>query len=921
VRDRKLEAPLDVPSGTVTFLFSEIEGAAKLWETRRQAMGVAVARHEELLRSSVREHHGFVFKSLGNAFCVAFATADDAVAAALEAQRQLCAADFSDVGGLSVRMALHTGTAEERDHDYFGPAVNRVARLLSVGHGGQVLASGPVHHLVQAHLPEGATFVDLGSHRLRDLTNPEHVWQLSARGIPEQFPPLTSLDERPNNLPLQLTPLFGREQDLDEVKELLGSCRLVTVTGSGGVGKTRFALQLGADLIDRFPDGVRFADLAPITDPELVTSIVANALGMRQPGRSALSEALTEWLRPKQLLLIIDNCEHLLEKVAALVDGFQRNAPRVRILSTSRQPLGVAGEIAYRLPSLAIPEPGTSLRAADAMRYGALAVFVDRVAMTGTAFVLTDQNVGVVADICRHLDGIPFAIELAAARAKVLSVESIAERLSERFKILTGGNRSALPRQKTLSALIEWSYKLLTGEEQALFNRLGIFAGGFSLDAATNVCNGEKADDYDVLDWLSSLTDKSLIVADTNRPQTRYRLLESTRAYALERLEALHERERMARSHALYFRDQAQSARKGFGSGSTLAWLDEVQLELDNYRSALEWCLTQAHDPVTGGQIAGELGQFWFRGGLSAEGRYWIERALTMVSAADHPGVVARLLLSIGWLYSGTKTYESARQAAELFALAGDTAGVARARHTIAQGLFQSGRLEEASAENATALAELQACGDAWGVAACLDLAGAVAYNLGDVAAGRAFKLQSLAAFKAIGDELGSSIVAGNIAELEFADGNPKEAWRLLSDSLDANAGRRVDVVTLAIGHSNGMVYQIALGDLEGAERSGRKALELFRRSQLPVFTAWAIQHLALVIALRGDAPRAAQILGYVDACLAEHGRERETTEKWSHDKLVEALGQQLDAKTIAKLATEGATWSEDQAIEEALRA
>ena len=916
----KPQQPVPLPTGTVTFLFTDIEGSAQRWEQHRDAMSAAAARHEHLLTAAMRQHGGYVFKSVGDAFCVAFARANDAIAAALDAQRELSTADFSDVNGLRIRMALHSGVADERENDYFGPTVNRVARLMSIGHGGQVLISSAVQRLVGANLPGGASLIDLGLRRLKDLSQPEHVWQLDAQGLPSDFPPLNSLEERPNNLPLQLTPLIGREHDLVDAKALLDKHRLVTITGSGGVGKTRVALQLGADLIDHFRDGVWFADLAPITDPELVPSVVASAMGMRQAGGRALDESISEWLRSKQLLLIIDNCEHLLDSTAQLVDSIHRNAPSVCVIATSRQPLGITGEVAHRLPSLAVPEMSAGLRAEEAMRYGAIAVFVDRATVVGTSFVLTDDNSPIVADICRHLDGIPLAIELAAARVKVLSISNLAQRLSERFKILTTASRSAVPRQKTLAALIDWSYNLLAPEEQALFRRIGIFAGGFSLDAITAMCCGEGVDEFEGLDLLSSLADKSLVVADVTATKARYRLLESTRAYALEKLASAGERDRLARRQAEYFRDLAQAAGTSFGKGSTLAWLARVELELDNYRSALEWTLTQGHDAVMGAEITGGLGQFWFRGGLSFEGRYWIECAQSQLDVTEHPQLAARLLLSLSWLHSGKKTYETAQQAVKLYESAGDTPGAARTRHSIAQGLFQMGQLQEANEENLRALAALQACGDAWGSAASLDLQGAIAYNLGDIERGRTFKQQALDAFKTIGDELASSIVADNIAELEFADGNAQEAWRLVSQAIEAGSRQRADVVTMGIRYANSIAYRVALGDLEGATISAREALHLARRSQFYLTSAWALQHFALVLTLRGDVRKAARLLGYVNARLKEQGREREATEKWSYDKLIAALEQHLSADETGSLAAEGAAWSEDQAVEEALK-
>ena len=912
--------PDTVPSGTVTFLFSDIEGSTQRWEAHREGMEAAVERHNEILHREIEHHNGYIFKTVGDAFCAAFGSVRNAVDAAIAAQRELTKEDFSAVDSLRVRMGLHTGQAVERGGDYLGPDVNRVARLMSIGHGGQVLISGAVHELIEDSLPDGVSLVDLGLRRLKDLTQPEQVWQVTLVGLPADFPPLNSLDARPNNLPMHVTAFIGRERDLDDVKTLLGKHRLVTITGSGGVGKTRVALQVGADLMDRFPNGVWFADLAPITDPELVASVVASAVGMTQVEGRRVDEAIPQWLKRKHSLLILDNCEHLLSTIAPLADAIHRNAPNVRMLATSRQALGIAGEAAHRLPSLAVPERWSDLRADDALQYGAIAVFVDRAALADTRFVLTDDNAPTVAQICRHLDGIPLAIELAAARVKVLSIANLAQRLSERFKVLTSGSRTALPRQKTLGALIDWSYNLLSPQEGTLFNRLGIFAGGFTLDAATAVCSENGVDEGDILDLLSSLTDKSLVVADTGGERERYHLLESTRAYALGKLEAKDERDKVARQHAEYFRDRARAADESYGMGSSLAWFADVELELDNYRAALEWALTQGNDAVLGGAIAGALVFLWYRGGLQTEGRYWVRLALERLDEAEHPRVAARLLGTFSTLHTARARVEASQRAIRLYQTAGDDLGAARVRVALASGLAQMGRLDEAKEECLLALATLRERGDKSEIAMCLCNQAAILWEQGDMAAGRDLFAQATATYKALGDELGSASTLGDLADLEFADGHPREALRLVSECLEVHLRCGVEVFDLAQYRSNSAVYRIALGDLDGARTSARDGLQYARQAQARHLIATALQHHALIMALQGELPGAARLRGYNDAQLKELGVDREPTEKWGYDKLMVALREHLSEAEIEKLAAEGAAWSEDQAVEEALK-
>lgn len=910
-----------LPTGTVTFLLTDIEGSTLRWERHREVMDAAVARHDARVRAAVEEHGGHVFKTLGDGFCVVFARVSDAVAACVEAQRSLSGEDFSAVDGMRVRYALHTGEAVERNGDYFGPAVNRVARLMSIGHGGQILVSGATRELARSDLPAGTTLVDLGSQQLKDLAEPEHVWQLNIAGLPAEFPPLRSLYALPSNLPIQPTTFIGRAQDLAEVKDLVSRQSLLTLVGSGGVGKTRLALQVGVELLDRYPDGVWFVDLAAITDPQLVSSVVAQALGMNQQEGRSVEESIPPWLKRKKLLLILDNSEHVLQTVASLASSIIRTASDVRILATSRQALDVRGEVVHRLASLSVPADAPALTAADALHYDAVVLFVDRAHDADTRFALTADSAPIIAEICRRLDGIPLAIELAAARVKMLSLPNLAARLNERFKILTGGSRDVLPRQKTLRALIDWSYDLLTPEEQLLFSRLGIFAGGFSLDAATMVCGGEGLDEIEILDLLTSLTDKSLVVADISGERERYRLLESTAAYALEKLSTSDRREALARRHAEYFRDQAEvaAADDSWAMGLGLAWLARVELELDNYRAALEWALTQGNDAVLGGTVAGALGGLWPNAGLAVEGRYWMGLAVERVNEAQHPRVAASLRLALCNFSSGKRKYDEAERAMRLYESVGDGRAAARAQRQLAHALYQmGGRLDEARETTARALATSRECGDKWYVANCLNQQAGIESDRGDVHEARELYAQALAAFKALGNEPGTAIVLGNLAELEFADGHSEQALGLADESLQIYL-RGKNLTDACTAHNNIAAYRIAIGDFTEGCKSAREGLRFGRQAQAELHVAIALAHLAALAALSGDVRRGAQLMGYVDAQYNKLGMEREPTEQSGYDKLVGALRETLSGDEIAKIAAEGAVWSEDQAVLEAL--
>ncbi|MBD5635712.1 MAG: adenylate/guanylate cyclase domain-containing protein, partial [Candidatus Eremiobacteraeota bacterium] len=442
---------------------TDIEGSTQRWDRDCAAMETAVRRHDVLMREAIGRHGGHVFKTIGDAFCAAFSRPEDAVAASFDAQRALGAEDFAAVDGVRVRAAIHTGTADERDRDYFGPAVNRVARLLSIAHGAQVLVSGATSALVQGSLPPQTGLRDLGEHRLKDLSRPEHVYQLLGPNVVADFPPLRSLDAMANNLPCVITSFIGRKDEVAEIIALLTGHRLVTLVGSGGVGKTRTALQVAANSVDGSGDGVWFVELAPLSNGDLIPSTVAHTMGLTLPAEGDQIEHLVRALQKKRALLVFDNCEHLVEASARVIGAILRGCSQVAVLATSRHGLGIFGEATYRIPPLTTPSDagGASLSAAEASDYTAIALFVERARAADNRFALTDDNAAVVADICRRLDGIALAIELAAARVTILSPRQLRDKLDERFRILTGGKRDLLPRQRTLRALIDWSHDLL----------------------------------------------------------------------------------------------------------------------------------------------------------------------------------------------------------------------------------------------------------------------------------------------------------------------------------------------------------------------------------------------------------------------------------------------------------------------------
>jgi predicted ATPase/class 3 adenylate cyclase len=587
---------MGAPSGTVTFLFTDIEGSTRLWQLDESAMRAAVRRHDELLRAAIGEEGGTVFSTMGDGIAAAFPSANAALRAAIAAQERLAGEDWPTAERVRVRMGLHSGEAEERDGDFFGTAVNRAARLTAIGHGGQVLCSSATAELVDP----GVVLIDLGEHRLRDLDRHMHVFQVG-HGL---FSPLRSLDAFPGNLPTQLTSFIGRERELKGVSEALLSDRLVTVTGTGGVGKTRLALQAAADAMPSFPDGVWVCELAATSDPESMLALVATNLGSTPRERAALVEGIAEFIGDRRLLLILDNCEHLLDPAAKLAERVLAACRQAKVLATSREALDVAGERVYRLRPLEVPEADAG--AEEIVQVAASRLFIERADTAGVNLELNDTDTRAIAEICRRLDGIPLAIELAAARTIAMSPTEVGSHLDERFRLLTGGRRAAVERHQTLRATIDWSYSALKGIEQRIFDCLGVFPASFDAEAARAVAAHDDIEAWDVLDALTSLVAKSILSGErTADGSTRYQMLESLRAYARERLEARGAADRTRRRHAQHFASMAEAFRTGIQGPEEAVWKAKFYMELDNLRSAALWSLDSTDESDS--QLAAEI--------------------------------------------------------------------------------------------------------------------------------------------------------------------------------------------------------------------------------------------------------------------------------------------------------------------------
>jgi predicted ATPase/class 3 adenylate cyclase len=917
-----------LPSGTVTFAFTDIEGSTRRWEEHPAAMQDAVRRHDAVMRAAIVARCGHVFKTIGDAFCAAFSRPPDALAAMIDAQRALAAQDFSAVGGLRVRAALHTGTTDERNGDYFGSVVNRVARLLSIANGGQVVVSGVTAELVAGLLPPQTSLLDLGAHRLKDLSRPEHVYQLVAPDLAAAFAPLRSLGALPNNLPLTVTSFIGREREVAAVADLLAQHRLVTLVGSGGIGKTRSSLQVAANLLERFVDGAWFIELAPLARGDYIPWTVAEALGITLASEGEPIALLTRELQSKTALLVFDNCEHLVEPAARVIAALLRACPQLEILASSRQALGISGEMTYRMPSLALPSSAEigHPSGSDASRYAAVSLFIERARAVDNRLALTDENVATIAEICRRLDGIPLAIELAAARTNVLSPRQLRDRLDERFRVLTAGSRDVLPRQQTLRALIDWSHDLLDEHERSLFRRLGIFANGFALEGAVAVGSGLDLDEFELFDVLASLVDKSLVLAESTDDVRRYRLLESTRVYAREKLVAAGERDDAAGRHLRYLRDVFVAEEERYERTGLRDELNaRFTAELDDVRAALDYAVTSV-EAASGAELLAATSSLWEAHGLDGAGIARCE-AFLAVLPAENARVIARLWTTVSRIVRNfghaTRSYESAIKAVGYARASGDPATLASALGRYSDSAAGVAKYDEAQAS----------LGEAEAIAIpsqplrrrLLAHRAFLSFRSGDLAAAAHAYEELRAQMLATGNSAAQRIALLSLAEIEHARGRTPRAVELAREALAAFPAH-ADRSTTAMLQANLAAYLAAVGDGANGRDAARAALRELATTETdsPLALA-AMEHLALCLVLGASgAPdahsarlaRGATLAGYTDAAFHSRGLDREFTEQTTRDRLDALLRECLTPDDRARLFTAAAALSAESALE-----
>lgn len=866
----------ELPSGTVTFLCTAIEGSTTLWDRFPEEMGSVVPRVEQILCAEIAGAEGVVFRSAGDEVSAVFSSVDQAIDACASIQQALRREAWPASLGLGVAMAIHTGGCEARNGDYYGPVVNRASGLAAIAHGGQVLLSSASAGLTGKGTPRGTALVDVGEHRLRDLGQPEHVYQLEIEGLASDFPPLRSLANPTlqNNLPGWLSTLIGRDRELGEIRRLLERCRLVTLVGAGGCGKTRLALQVAAAMLDGSGSGVWFVDLAPLLDSGLVLGEVASTLSVREePGRS-LQETLVAALRDRYLLMVLDNCEHVIDVCAKVADSFLRHCPRVYMLATSREPLAIDAETVYKVAPLAVPAP--SIDPALAASFEAVQLFAARAAAQNQDFVLDVTTAGAVASLCRHLDGIPLAIELAAARVRSMSLADLEARLTDRFRLLTTGSRTALPHHQTLRALIGWSYDLLNYEERAVFNRLSVFAGGFDLETAEAICSSAAVPDWRVTDALSSLVDKSLVQTDKAGSSVRYRLLETIGAYAAERLaeDRGTEVETYA-SHASWFLGLAERAKTERHGPLRSEWLERLETEHDNLLRAHFWLMASSVTAADAFRLADALSWFWSGRGHLIEGLQAMNAVLAMPTADVPSELRCWVLNDCGWLHFHRAELAQAKACADegltLAHLLVDPELIAENMELLYAVAWESGD-ETAAGELAMEALPFARQSDSPRLIARLleDVAFTMADRDGLEA--RAHMEEALLYFRETGDDSALATALTNFGDFELQTGHPEQARQLLEEALTVSGD--CSDYDLQLIHCNLFLATLLMRDVTGAARYAAEALSVSAGVEHSLML-WAVMlNAALCASALEKHEQAARLHGALESILVTRGSE-----------------------------------------------
>lgn len=856
--------PVDQQDDPITFLFSDVEGSTELWDQHSEEMRQALKRHDAVLRSVFEAHSGYVFKTVGDGFYVAFTQADQALAAALAAQRALQAEDWPTAVRLRVRMALSTGLAEARAGDFFGAPLNLAARLLSAGHGGQILLTQATREALVAHAALRVNFRDMGDRRFKGLQEPQRVFQVVASDLPARFPPLRTLDPRPTNLPAELTSFVGRERAVRAIDALLrrAEVRLVTLTGPGGIGKTRLGIQVAASLQDEYEDGVFFVSLAAVHNPDLIPSAIAQALEMPEAADRPLGEQLIAHLHTRKILLVLDNFEHLIE-AAPLVNQLLRGASQLKVLVTSREALTIYGEHVFPVTPLTLPDAPEQITLRQLESFAGTALFLQRVRTAALDLHLTDEDAPIITGICASLDGLPLAIELAAARANQFSLSELAAALNSRLGFLNNGPRDLPARQRTLRGALDWSYDLLSGEEQALFARLAVFQGGWDVEAAWELVAGAGTSGQ-VEALLAALAAKSLIQTHPG-VQTRYAMLESVREYALERLHSRGEYPAISQRHSSYYRAFVLDAEVRLTGDEQVTAFHALRTEADNLRAVLARSLAQPGD-TTALKMCGVLWRWWAVHSYLSEGRSWLERSLAHSRCAP-AALRAKALWGAGRLAYFQADYPAAeamlRESLGLYRQMGDNEGMGWVLDAIGAVLLRRQEYAEATRLFEESLALHKLAGSPRGISHSLDDLGKTAFRQGDIDRAVAYFQEGLQLRRCAGSPEGLAVAIVNLSEALGVKKVYAEAVTLLREGLQLyrSLGQTAGVILCL---SNLGEFQTQLGNIEDAAAVYGESLALLQEvaSEEKELTAETLLGVADFLVQTGRPASAVRVLG-----------------------------------------------------------
>ena len=951
----------NIPGGNVTFLFTDIEGSTKLSQEFPDTIQSALEKHHSILHNAVESNNGFVFKIIGDAFCCAFDNADKAVKAAVEAQLTLENVKWEDAV-IRVRMGIHTGNAEWNGKEYMGYiTLARSARIMSCGYGQQILISNSAYQLltddnknkISGNFAESASsetdfenklsFRDLGERRMKDVIQPIKLYQILFQGLREDFPPLKTLDARPNNLPVQISGFIGREKVIKEVKDLLGNSRLLTIIGTGGSGKTRLAMQTGADLIDDFANGVFIAELAPVTNSSLLVQTVIYSLGLKEEQNKTPDEILTDFMKDKELLLILDNCEHLIHECALLAKTLLNKCPKLKLIITSREALNCAGEQILRLPSMTLPDLSTEITPEMIMNYESVRLFIERALSVNPDFRVNEKNAFSLAKICTRLDGIPLAIELAAARVKIMTIEKISERLNDRFSLLTGGNRTSLPRQQTLKALIDWSYDLLSENEKILWSRLSVFTGGWTLEAAEEICSDEILIKDDILDLLSHLTEKSIIIYDYENE--RYRILETIKQYGESKLSDEIQRTRLVSKHLNYFNNTAFSLNLA-GPDAEIRIL-KLESDHNNYIAAIESSITNG-DIEKCAALANILSIFWEIRGYSSTGlrlidkilnnsegiskiteaklynaastlnrllgnndksREFILKSLELLRKENDKSELINSIIVLANTEAGTGNFDKAEKLYnESLALSREidyVNGIAFSLNNLGNISLVRGNYDDAEKIILESLEFHKRSGNKRNLCFALDSLGNIYSEKGKPEQAKYYLTESLEISREVGDKSGIAFALHNLAGIMLSDGNYEEGLKYNEESLKLRT---------EIGEKTGIAYSLDnIGRTLLEQKKFIEAQKYFNESlKLRIDSGdmhailLSLKPYTLIFKHRGQYIFTLKLLGAIESGIESLGIAMSKEELMHHEEILNEMKILLSEEEFSKYFTEG---------------